>query len=308
MPLGERALLGLAVEIRLLGAGPNRSVRAGTEETDLNGETQKCTFSEGHFFNLGATRIPQGHVTLDYCRELGVELQSRQPERQHDGQLHRHQTAGRAVHHLPRREGRHLRLRLGAVAEGDEPGCARRRPHQGRQGRVVGVPQQLRRPVRRRSLPGVAAPRLRLRAGGGPELRYPEAGTTDVRRHPERHRPQLRLRLRVRPSDDDAHPVGGMDRIYYRFAEEIGDSLVYGAEVTSMKNTPDGVTVEYRVNGRLESVTAEYAICTIPPHLIERLDNNLPADVLTALRAATPSSSGKLGIEYSRRWWRSRDR
>ncbi len=103
-------------------------------------------------------------------------------------------------------------------------------------------------------------------------------------------------------------PVGGMDRIYYRFAEEIGDSLVYGAEVTSMKNTPDGVTVEYRADGRLESVTAEYAICTIPPHLIERLDNNLPADVVTALRAATPSSSGKLGIEYSRRWWEIEDR
>ncbi len=63
------------LEARTRPGGRVWSVRAGTEETDLNGETQKCTFSEGHFFNLGATRIPQGHVTLDYCRELGVELQ-----------------------------------------------------------------------------------------------------------------------------------------------------------------------------------------------------------------------------------------
>ncbi len=63
------------LEARTRPGGRVWSVRAGNEETDLNGETQKCTFSEGHFFNLGATRIPQGHVTLDYCRELGVELQ-----------------------------------------------------------------------------------------------------------------------------------------------------------------------------------------------------------------------------------------
>ena len=63
------------LEARTRPGGRVWSVRAGTEETDLNGETQSCTFSEGHFFNIGATRIPQSHITLDYCRELGVEIQ-----------------------------------------------------------------------------------------------------------------------------------------------------------------------------------------------------------------------------------------
>lgn len=63
------------LEARNRPGGRVWSIRNGTEETDLNGETQTCTFSEGHFYNLGATRIPQNHNTIDYCRELGVELQ-----------------------------------------------------------------------------------------------------------------------------------------------------------------------------------------------------------------------------------------
>ena len=63
------------LEARKRPGGRVWSVRNGTTETDLNGETQTCTFAEGHYFNLGATRIPQGHITLDYCRELGVEVQ-----------------------------------------------------------------------------------------------------------------------------------------------------------------------------------------------------------------------------------------
>ena len=63
------------LEARTRPGGRVWTARGGTEETDLSGETQKCTFSEGHFYNVGATRIPQSHITLDYCRELGVEIQ-----------------------------------------------------------------------------------------------------------------------------------------------------------------------------------------------------------------------------------------
>ncbi|MGB3170798.1 MAG: FAD-dependent oxidoreductase, partial [Rhodococcus sp. (in: high G+C Gram-positive bacteria)] len=64
------------LEARQRPGGRVWSIRGGAEETDLNGETQKCTFSDGHFYNIGATRIPQSHITMDYCKELGVELQT----------------------------------------------------------------------------------------------------------------------------------------------------------------------------------------------------------------------------------------
>jgi monoamine oxidase len=104
-------------------------------------------------------------------------------------------------------------------------------------------------------------------------------------------------------------PVGGMDRIYYAFTDRIGkDRIKFGAVVTAMRNTPEGATVEYTQDGKAQSITADYVICTIPPHLVGRLANNLPADVLAALQAPKVTSSGKLGIEYSRRWWETDER
>ena len=37
------------LEARQRPGGRVWSIRGGAEETDLNGETQKCTFSDGHF-------------------------------------------------------------------------------------------------------------------------------------------------------------------------------------------------------------------------------------------------------------------
>ncbi|MGO1804548.1 MAG: flavin monoamine oxidase family protein, partial [Candidatus Corynebacterium faecigallinarum] len=62
------------LEARSRPGGRVWTARKGVTETDLDGETQTCDFSPGHFYNVGATRIPQHHITVDYCRELGVEL------------------------------------------------------------------------------------------------------------------------------------------------------------------------------------------------------------------------------------------
>ncbi|MGI9210671.1 MAG: flavin monoamine oxidase family protein, partial [Rhodococcus sp. (in: high G+C Gram-positive bacteria)] len=63
------------LEARTRPGGRVYSVRGGTTETEIGGDTQTCTFADGHYYNLGATRIPQSHITLDYCHELGVEVQ-----------------------------------------------------------------------------------------------------------------------------------------------------------------------------------------------------------------------------------------
>src|SRR3546814_19012332 len=51
-------------------------------------------------------------------------------------------------------------------------------------------------------------------------------------------------------------PVGGMDRIYYKFQDAIGmDNIEFGAEVSGMKNVPEGVTVTYVADGKTKSLT-----------------------------------------------------
>jgi monoamine oxidase len=100
-------------------------------------------------------------------------------------------------------------------------------------------------------------------------------------------------------------PVGGMDRIPYAFEKAIGqDKIRYGAKVLGMRNTSSGVVVDYtgpdRKARRLE---ADFAICTLPPHIEAKVPGNLPAATTAALKYAEPGDAGKLGIEYGRRWW-----
>src|ERR1044071_8359337 len=63
------------LEARKRPGGRNWTVRNGTVEKDLHGNTQTARFSPGQYMNAGPGRIPQHHVTLDYCRELGVAIE-----------------------------------------------------------------------------------------------------------------------------------------------------------------------------------------------------------------------------------------
>ncbi|HEX6240182.1 MAG TPA: FAD-dependent oxidoreductase, partial [Polyangiales bacterium] len=63
------------LEARRRPGGRNWTARGGTLETEIDGPLQVCRFGRGQYMNCGPARLPQGHITIDYCRELGVELQ-----------------------------------------------------------------------------------------------------------------------------------------------------------------------------------------------------------------------------------------
>ncbi|GAA0902415.1 flavin monoamine oxidase family protein [Pseudonocardia zijingensis] len=308
--LGKAGYDVTVLEARTRPGGRVWSIRGGTEETDLNGETQRATFSEGHFFNMGATRIPQSHVTLDYCRELGVELQP-----------FGNQNANTLVNYagdtplsktsVTYREAKsdtygyvaellHKATSRGALDDvlsaDDKAALAEFLTDLGdlsSDGRYLGST--------RRGYAGEPG------AGTDYGTQLPPYGMSDVIRS------GLGRNFAFDFEYDQATimmtPVGGMDRIYQAFTDRIGAERVrFGAEVTAVRNTPDGVTVEFREGGRPQSITADHVICTLPPHLVPRLDHNLPADVVAALGSAGRTSSGKLGIEYSRRWWETDQR
>ncbi|MFM9378507.1 flavin monoamine oxidase family protein [Gordonia sp. VNK21] len=298
------------LEARQRPGGRVWSVRNGTTETDLNGETQTCTFSEGHFYNLGATRIPQTHITLDYCRELGVEIQQ-----------FGNQNATTLVNYT-----------------GDQPLAHQSVTYRAAKADTYGyISELLTKATNRGALDDVLSRDDKealtefladfgdLSSDGRylgtsrrgyitePGAGLDFGGDTRPYRMSDVIQGGLGRNFSFEFGYDQAMlmftPVGGMDRIYYAFQDKIGtDHIHYGAEVASLKNTGDGVDVTYVQNGRRKKVSADYCICTVPPHLVGRLENNLPADVLTALKAARPSSSGKLGIEYSRRWWEEDER
>ena len=207
--LGKAGYEVTVLEARGRPGGRVWSVRGGTEETDLNGETQRCTFADGHYINVGATRIPQSHITLDYCRELGVEIQAFGNQNANtvvnyasDTPLSKTSITYRAakadtygyVAELLQKAA--SRGALDDVLSADDKHALAEFLTEfgdlGTDGRYVGSTRR-----------GYSS-----EPGAGTDVRHPAAAPRDVRRHPQRHRPQLRLRLRVRPGDADAHPGG----------------------------------------------------------------------------------------------------
>lgn len=307
--LGKAGYQVTVLEARTRPGGRVWSIRGGTEETDLNGETQKCTFADGYFFNMGATRIPQEHLTLDYARELGVEIQ---PFGNQNGNTKVNYASSTPL------SGKSLSYR---TAKADTFGYVSellaKASSRGALDDVLSADDKAALSEFLTSFGDLSSDGRYLGSTRSGYTVEPGAGTdygTQIAPNgmSEVIRAGLGRNFMFDYEYDQAmlmfSPVGGMDRIHYAFRDRLGDRIRFGAEVTSMRNTPTGTTVAFTQDGRPQSITSDYLICTIPPHLVGRLDNDLPPAVLAALPAARPSSSGKLGIEYSRRWWETDER
>ncbi|MFC7643546.1 flavin monoamine oxidase family protein [Streptosporangium lutulentum] len=100
-------------------------------------------------------------------------------------------------------------------------------------------------------------------------------------------------------------PVGGMDAIPRAIAAAVGKNrIMLRSKVTRITDLADGVEVEYQEhNGRTRKIKADFCVAAMPPHILARTPHNLGPDVQAALATPTVTSSGKIGLEYRRRWW-----
>ena len=104
-------------------------------------------------------------------------------------------------------------------------------------------------------------------------------------------------------------PVGGMDRIPHALSAAIRGTQRFGAAVSRIEVTSDGVDVEYvDADGKARRTSADYCVCTIPPQVLRNIPHNLGPDVTAALAGLTPAPVGKIGLEFKRRFWEEDDR
>jgi monoamine oxidase len=302
------------LEARDRPGGRNWTVRGGTRETDLKGETQHARFADGQYLNAGPARIAQHMVTLDYCRELGVPVEVFTNVNADSYYFDEGTTplSGTPVRHRTTKADTY-----GYVSEL----LARATDSGSLDGYLTGADKE----ALLSFLGGWGAIGRRVEGDPAASWRYtgtsrrgyevlPGAGTqagTPLGPPPSLSdvlQSNLGRNISFEFGFDQAmlmfQPVGGMDRIPYAFERAVDRrNIVYRAEVGQITNTPTGVDVTYTTRGRRRTVTADFCVCTIPPMVLKKIPTNFAPEVGTALAYAQAAPAGKIALQYDRRWW-----
>jgi monoamine oxidase len=290
------------------------TVRGGTKEADLDDVMQTAAFADGHYMNAGPARIPQHHTTLDYCRELGIPIEPF-ANTNADAYFYNEATLGSRGPLT----ARPIRRR---AAKADYLGY---------------VSELLAKAINQRALDanidGADREALLefLTSFGalGPDGRYVGSDRRGYSTPPGAAAESGELAEPYTLSDllaanfglyfpfelgwDQAmmmfQPVGGMDRIPRALADALRGTVRYGARVQQITVAEDRVDVVFTgSDGGSLQVSADYCICTIPPNVLAHIPSNLPGTVTSALGSITPMSTGKMGLQFRRRFWEEDER
>ncbi|WP_203454001.1 flavin monoamine oxidase family protein [Jiangella aurantiaca] len=299
------------LEARSKPGGRAMTIRRGDRLTDTDGVTQVCTFDDGHYYNAGPSRIPSHHLTIDYCRELGVELEP-MVNANAQGFYYHENTATVDYGELASTRVTHRQAKAdvyGYISEllvaATDQGALDQLLSANDAERLVGLAN---------SLGGLTGGKYvgnnrrgyREPPGAGDQpgtVAGPPPSMSAVLQS------QLGTRFAFEFGFDQAmmmwQPVGGMDQISAALASAIGGRrrITYDAPVTGIDNTPDGVRVTYRSNGRTRVLDADYCVVTIPPMVLKSIPSNFSPATKDALAVPVGANSGRMGIQFKRRFW-----
>ncbi|TYB63296.1 flavin monoamine oxidase family protein [Nonomuraea sp. PA05] len=297
--LGKAGYDCTLLEARQKAGGRNLTLRGGDRLTELNGAAQDVKFGAGVYFNAGPGRIAQWMVTLDYCRELGIPIET---FINNNASAYVH-TNGRTVRARTARADMYGYI-AELLAKATDAGA---------------LDKALTRNDRESLLEF-----LRRFGDLGPKLDYAGSERRGFTKFPSidggtpmpdpgtLHQVLAAGTGRAITNDfgyEQAtpmfQPVGGMDAIVTKLQQAVGqDRIRTGAKVTRITTMADGVEVTHTGG----TVKADYCIAALPPHVLARIPHNLGAQITTALATPVPIAAGKIGLEYGRRWWELEDR
>ena len=313
--LGKAGYDCTVLEARDRPGGRAKTIRRGDRLTDTDGVTQVCRFDEGLYFNAGPARIPNHHVTLDYCRELGVAIEALVNANAES--LYFHENTGTTNYgELASTAVTHRQAKADVYGYISE--LLAQAADQGALDDVLSPADADRVVAFAENFGGLSGGKY---VGNGRRgyVDAPGAGhDAGVVGTPPSMTAILQSQFGSRFSFefgwDQAmmmwQPVGGMDRIAAALASAIGGKrrITYDAPVTRIENTADGVRVSYRLNGRIRTIDADYCIATIPPMVLKNIPTNFSQTTKDALAVPTAANTGKIGLQYGRRWWEEDDK
>jgi monoamine oxidase len=309
--LGKAGYKCTVIEARGRPGGRNWTVRGGAEETEIAGARQRADFSKGQYLNAGPARLAGHMVTLEYCRELGVPIE-----------VFTNANADAYYYNegVGPLSGKPIRHRTGkADVYGYVSELLAKATDQGALDARLTATDKERLIAFLRSFGALGNQASGFAYTGGSRRGYsvdPGAGTeAGTALGPpfgleEVLQSQIGQNFSFEFGWDQAmlmfQPVGGMDQIPYALAKAVqrmGGKIVYDAPVSGIVNTANGVRVTYKDGWHTRVAEGDFAVATIPPQILKGISSNLASATKDALAYAVPVATGKIGLEYRRRFW-----
>ena len=109
--------------------------------------------------------------------------------------------------------------------------------------------------------------------------------------------------------EDMQEIVGGMDNLPRAFYGQLQGRIRFGAEVHSIDQDPESVTVHFKTEAGRYSITGDYAICAIPFSVLRSIEVITPfsREKQRAIRQLNYSASTKILFQVSDRIWEADD-
>lgn len=293
------------LEARNRAGGRNRTLRAG-DIVEESASSQQCLFdvSDKLYFNAGPSRIAHHHeFLLGYCREFAVPLE-----------LFANDNRAALVHQPGAFAGHaQLKRRIDADTRGHIARLLATAINQD------ALDQELSAADKHnvlRMLQAFGDLDSAYNYPGSTRAGFPGQETTGSRQRAERLEP-LALRdlvadvfwtqrasfsegLQQQPSM--LQPVGGMDRIASALESRLADSIVFDAEVTAIRKTPNGTRVIYRRMGADVQVEADYCVVCIPASVLPGIANDFSAAHRSEIAGFQYTTAVRVAFQ-SRRFW-----
>lgn len=316
--LGKLGYECTVLEARSRSGGRVWTVRGGTSETELSGTAQTCRFDEGYYFNGGAARIPHHHqLTLQYCRELGVPLEifnggneaAYLYNDQAEGTAGTSQFANRRIrvkeYHNDMR-GYTAELLTKAL---DQGALDKELTKEDIEKLVDFLKNEgdlntahLYKGTNRRGYktePG---------AGATAGITTDPYGLTDILRSGFMQPVFYNVGDYIYEQQTTLlQPVGGMDAIPKAFEKRLAGKILFNAPVTELRKTENGVRVIYQKGGKPTELLADFCVCTLPLPVLKNLESDLSGSVKRAADFVPYIKTGKIGLQFKRRFWEEDD-
>ena len=302
--LGKVGYDCIILEARERAGGRCWTLRGGDQFTEIDGQTQTAQFDQDLYFNTGPARIPYHHVTIDYCKELGVPLEvfvnvSRQ-------QYYYPENAGPLSGRIHAREAvtdmrGYISELLAKAINQDALNADLTAEDKAKMVEFLRTYGNLNPDLfyKGSSRRGFTVPQ-----GAGPaagELADPydlsaliQLGFAEYQVVEWEWDQQMTM----------FQPVGGVDQIARAFEHQVGSRVAFQSEVKEIRKTPNGVRIVYtNESGNTLEAVGDYCICTLPLTVLRNIPSDFSPQMQEAIAGVAYYVLGKSGLQFNRRFW-----